>query len=166
MEDKIKKLENKLDNYNNYIDERINQKINSMNNQNIINQQNMQPQINQQNIMNPQMNQSMNFQNINNNNINYNNMNNNMNMNPMNNINNNSISILFRMNDSSYPPLNVICQPEEKVFDMVKKYRDNCGNYEKNMRFLYRGEGLEYNKDKPISKVIVGNIANVLVVRT
>ena len=46
---------------------------------------------------------------------------------------------------------------------MVKKYRDNCGNYEKNMRFLYRGEGLEYNKDKPISKVIVGNIANVLV---
>ena len=166
LEDKIKKLENKLDNYNNYIDERINQKINSMNNQNIINQQNMQPQINQQNIMNPQMNQSMNFQNINNNNINYNNMNNNMNMNPMNNINNNSISILFRMNDSSYPPLNVICQPEEKVFDMVKKYRDNCGNYEKNMRFLYRGEGLEYNKDKPISKVIVGNIANVLVVRT
>ena len=88
-------------------------------------------------------------------------------MNPMNNINNdNKISILFRMNDSSYPPLNVVCKPEEKVSDMVKKYRNNSGNHEKNMRFLYRGEGLEYNRDKSISKVIIKNNANVLVVRT
>ena len=52
-----------------------------------------------------------------------------------------------------------------KISDMVKKYRNNCGYYEKNMRFLYRGEGLEYNKDKLISNVIIGNNANVLVVR-
>ena len=186
LEDKIKKLENKIDNLNNYIDERINQKLNSQNNKNMLNQQNILPQMNQQmnfqnmnnNMnLNNNINNNMNFNQMNsnlilNNNMNFNQMNNNnmkyniMNMNPMINAkNDDKICILFRINDSSYPSINVICQPEEKISDMVKKYRNNCGNYEKNMRFLYRGEGLEYNKDKLISNVIIGNNANVLVVR-
>ena len=142
------------------------------------------------NIMNNIMNNMMNSNNmINNNNMMNNNINNMMNnLNNMNNlINNNnnnpmmgninmnmnqypnipkSFAVIFRHtgNDTNKFPITVNVKENEKISDIIQKYRQKSSNYDINLKFIWNAKNL--NHSLTVAEAGLTNNANIFVVKT
>ena len=130
--------------------------INNINNQNNIGQQQQmlaaQLQLQQQQIMaHQQMMQQM--ENI------------------LNNIGNNTlpnilINVNFRVSGSASQPIslvNVQCNPEEKVSDIIEKYRNKANDYDDSKKFIFNAKNL--NPNLSLAEAGITNNANIFVVR-
>ena len=141
------------------------------------------------NIMNNIMNNMMNSNNmINNNNMMNNNINNMMNnLNNMNNlINNNnnnpmmgninmnmnqypnipkSFTVIFRHigNDTNKLPIIVNIQENEKISDIIQKYRQKSSNYDINLKFIFNAKDL--NPFLTVAEAGITNNSNIFVVK-
>jgi len=129
------------------------------------------------------MNNMMNSNNMMNNNINnmmnnLNNMNNliNNNINPMmGNINMNmnqypnipkSFTVIFRHtgNDTNKLPIMVNVKENEKISDIIQKYRQKSSNYDINLKFIWNAKNL--NHSLTVAEAGLTNKANIFVVKT
>ena len=124
---------------------------------------NMMGNNNFNNNMNSLMNNMMNMNNILKNKINpMMNMNMmNMNMNQFSDISN-DIDVIFRNNDGV--PIHVHCKSDEKVSEIIKRYRNKALDFEDNRKFIFNAKDL--NPSLTVSETGLLNNANIFVVTT
>ena len=134
---------------------------NDMNN-NIMNSNNMM-----NNNINNMMNNFNNMNNLINNNINNINPmmgNKNMDMNQYQNIHK-IINVFFREtgNDSNKIPIMINVKENEKILDIIQKYREKSSNYDINLKFIFNAK--ELNLSLTVAEAGITNNANIFVVK-
>ena len=143
---------------------------NSMNNNMMGNDMNNN-MMNSNNMMNNNINNMMNnFNNMNNlinnniNNINPMMSNINMNMNQYQNIPK-IINVFFREtgNDSNKIPIMINVKENEKIQDIIQKYREKSSNYDINLKFIFNAK--ELNLSLTVAEAGITNNANIFVVK-
>ena len=143
---------------------------NSMNNNMMGNDMNNN-MMNSNNMMNNNINNMMNnFNNMNNlinnniNNINPMMSNINMNMNQYQNIPK-IINVFFREtgNDSNKIPIMINVKEDEKIQDIIQKYREKSSNYDINLKFIFNAK--ELNLSLTVAEAGITNNANIFVVK-
>ena len=125
------------------------------------------------NMMNNDINNMMNnFNNMNNlinnniNNINPMMSNINMNMNQYQNIP--KINVFFREtgNDSNKIPIMINVKEDEKIQDIIQKYREKSSNYDINLKFIFNSKDLNHlNHSLTVAEAGITNNANIFVVK-
>ena len=142
---------------------------NSMNNNMMGNDMNNN-MMNSNNMMNNNINNMMNnFNNMNNlinnniNNINPMMSNINMNMNQYQNIP--KINVFFREtgNDSNKITIMINVKEDEKIQDIIQKYREKSSNYDINLKFIFNAK--ELNLSLTVAEAGIRNNANIFVVK-
>ena len=119
--------------------------INNINNQNNIEQQQMMAQ--QQEEMMQQMENMLN------------NIGNNTQLNIL-------INVNFRVSGSASQPISLVtiqCNPEEKVSDIIEKYRNKANDYDDSKKFIFNAKNL--NPNLSAAEAGITNNANIFVVR-
>ena len=76
--------------------------------------------------------------------------------------NQNQIKVNFRNSSQYSSALEIQCNQEEKVSELIQKYRIKSGNYAQNIKFIYNAKNL--NPDLTLAEAGVINGANVFVV--
>jgi hypothetical protein len=142
---------NNFNNINNLNDMNLNN-INDMNMNNFNNMNNMNNMINNINNMNI---------NINNNNFN-NDFNNDINNN-LNQIKENGFSIIVKESGSIKMRTLENCQPNDKISDLMKRYRNKINDYTSKLYFTYNAKQL--NPNKTLSEEGLINLAKIIVMK-
>ena len=130
--------------------------INNINNQNNIGQQQMlaQLQLQQQQMMAQQQEEMMQqMENM------LNNLGNNTQLNIL-------INVNFRVSGSASQPIslvNIQSNPEEKVSDIIEKYRNKANDYDDSKKFIFNAKNL--NPNLSVAEAGITNNANIFVVR-
>ena len=79
--------------------------------------------------------------------------------------NNQGITILFRKNDmNNNEQIAVQCTPDEKVADIIQKYRSKSGDKDLTKKFIFNAKAL--NPNLTVSEAGLNNQANIFVVTT
>ena len=117
------------------------------------------------NNINNMMNNLNNMNNLINNNINPMMGNINMNMNQYPNIPK-SFAVIFRHtgNDTNKFPITVNVKENEKISDIIQKYRQKSSNYDINLKFIWNAKNL--NHSLTVAEAGLTNNANIFVVKT
>ena len=76
--------------------------------------------------------------------------------------NQNQIKVNFRNSGQYSSALEIQCNQEEKVSELIQKYRIKSGNYDQNIKFIYNAKNL--NPDLTLAEAGVFNGVNVFVV--
>ena len=77
------------------------------------------------------------------------------------------LSVIFRTSSEvgePSPPITVQCMPDEKVSDMIKKYRNKANDYDKTKQFIFNGKRISPNLTLAEQGII--NNANIYVLST
>ena len=77
------------------------------------------------------------------------------------------MSIIFRASGGggqNGPPLTIQCLAEEKVSDLINRYRTKANDHDKSKKFIFNAKAL--NVDLSVSEAGLTNNANVFVVTT
>ena len=138
---------------------------NMMNSNNMMNNNNMMGNNMMNNNINNMMNNLNNMNNLINNNINPMMGNINMNMNQYPNIPK-SFAVIFRHtgNDTNKFPITVNVKENEKISDIIQKYRQKSSNYDINLKFIWNAKNL--NHSLTVAEAGLTNKANIFVVKT
>ena len=78
------------------------------------------------------------------------------------------MSIIFRASGAgggqNGPPLTIQCVAEEKVSELIQRYRTKANDHDKSKKFIYNAKAL--NQDLSVAEAGLTNNANVFVVTT
>ena len=151
LEDKIKILENEIKNYKSFIDDKLN--IFNIGNNNM-------------NLMNNKENMNQNNNGMNNlimfNNIQKNEIINNLEINNINQKNNDTLYILFSQ-DWSGQIIGINCSPNDKISEVIKKYREKSNDNNKDREFIYNANYIE--STKTVSDLGLSNFSKIQVAK-
>ena len=83
--------------------------------------------------------------------------------------NNQGISVIFRVsgtgqNTQNSEPIMVQCLPNEKVSEVIKKYRSKSGDNDPSKKFIFNAKNL--NLSLTVAEADITNNANIFVVTT
>ena len=89
----------------------------------------------------------------------------------LNNIGNNTlpnilINVNFRVSGSASQPISLVtvqCNPEEKVSDIIKKYRNKANDYDDSKKFIFNAKNL--NPSLSLVEAGIKNNSNIFVCR-
>ena len=140
---------NNMNNNNNFFNPMINQNNNN-NNYGMFNNNIMQQQMLQQNMMQQQMMESLDKK------MQQKNFEDNSNFSCL------GLSIIFRVQYSDKPPVMVPCMPDEKVSEIIAKYRNKSGDYDLSKKFIYNAK--PFYPKLTVSEAELQNNANIFVV--
>ena len=143
---------NNMNNNNNFFNPMINQNNNNNNNNyGMFNNNIMQLQMPQQNMMQLQMMEPLDKK------MQQKNFEENSNFSCL------GFSVIFKSSESSdEPPVMVQCMPDEKVSEIIEKYRIKSGDHDLSKKFIYNAKVL--NPNLTVSEAELTNNANILVV--
>ena len=158
---------NNMNFYNNNMMNNNMMNNNNMFGNNMMNNNNMMGNNMMNNNINNMMNNLNNMNNLINNNINPMMGNINMNMNQYPNIPK-SFTVIFRHtgNDTNKLPIMVNVKENEKISDIIQKYRQKSSNYDINLKFIFNSKDLNHlNHSLTVAEAGITNNANIFVVK-
>ena len=71
------------------------------------------------------------------------------------------ISVIFRYSSTNMPPILIQCFPNEKVSDVIKKFRLKSGNYSKSLKFIFNA--IKLNQVLTVAEAGLTNNCNIFV---
>ena len=77
------------------------------------------------------------------------------------------INVIFRVSgaqQNNQPPVMVQCMPNEKVSDIIKKYRSKSGDTDETKKFIFNAKNL--NPELNVGEAGISQNANIFVVAT
>ena len=152
---------NNMNNFNNNMNNFNN--INNMNDMNMNNMNNFNNMNNLNNMNNFNNNNINNFNNMNNDNNNFNNdINNNINNN-LNQNNEKGFSIIVKESGSIKMRALENCFPNDKISDLMNRYRNKINDYISNLYFTYNAKQL--NPNKTLSEEGIINLTTIIVMK-
>ena len=76
------------------------------------------------------------------------------------------ICVIFRVSINGQPnvPIMIQCTPNEKVSDIIEKYRNKANDYDDSKKFIFNAKNL--NPNLSLAEAGITNNVNIFVVRT